>query len=158
MTETDPYIKNLWEEYLSFEITHLHRAADLLKKYENKEYFEVIKDAEFPAPITLHENIDYVRKILGETVQFTSVNEGYEKVGNLPDDARFFTYQKIINPNVEIVPSHNVIDMYISRRGMDYRYQVAPSPVPELRNRRVDNTAVGRKPNAAPSTSFFCND
>ena len=158
MTETDPYIKNLWEEYLSFEITHLHRAADLLKKYENKDYFEVIKDPEFPAPITLHENIDYVRKILGETVQFTSVNEGYEKVGNLPDDARFFSYQKVINPNVEIVPSHNVIDMYISRRGMDYRYQVAPSPVPELRNRRVDNTSVGRKPNAAPSTSFFCND
>jgi hypothetical protein len=157
MTETDPYIKNLWEEYLSFEITHLHRAADLLKKYENKEYFEVIKDAEFPAPITLHENIDYVRKILGETVQFTSVNEGYEKVGNLPDDARFFTYQKIINPNVEIVPSHNVIDMYISRRGMDYRYQVAPNPIKELRSRTCDNTRVGRVPDSAMSTDFSCN-
>lgn len=157
MTETDPYIKNLWEENLSFEITHLHIAAELLKKYEDKEYIEVIPDPDFPAPISLHENIDYVRKILGETVQFTSVKEDYEKVGNLPDDAPFFRYQKIVNPNVEIVPSHNVIDMYIARRGNDYRYQVAPSPVPELRNRRVDNTSVGRKPDAAPSTNFFCN-
>ncbi len=158
MTETDPYIKNLWEENLSFEITHLHRAVELLKKYENKDYVEVIPDPDFPAPICLHENIDYVRKILGETVQFTSTKENYEKIDNLPDDAIFFKYQKLINPNVEIVPSHNVIDMYIARRGNDYRYQVAPSPVPELRNRRVDNTSVGRKPNAAPSTNFFCND
>ena len=158
MTETDPYIKNLWEENLTFEIAHLHKAAELLKKYENKDWCEVIKDAEFPAPISLHENIEYVRKILGDTVQYTNCREGYEKVGNLPDDADFFRYQKIINPNVEIVPSHNVIDMYIARRGQDYRFQVAPSPVPELRNRRVDNTSVGRKPDAADSSNFFCND
>lgn len=68
MSETDPYIKNLWEECLSFEITHLHRAVDLLKKYENKDWYEVIPDGEFPAPLSLHENIEYVRKILGDTV------------------------------------------------------------------------------------------
>ena len=158
MTETDPYIKNLWEENLTFEIAHLHKAVELLKKYENKDWCEVIKDAEFPAPISLHENIDYVRKILGDTVQFTNCREGYEKVENLPEDADFFRYQKIINPNVEIVPSHNVIDMYIARRGQDYRFQVAPSPVPELRNRRTDNTSVGRKPNATDSSNFFCNE
>ncbi len=158
MTETDPYIKNLWEEYLTFEIAHLHNANQLLNKYEKKNYDQVILDPHFPAPISLHENIDYVRKILGETVQFTSVKEDYEKIKNLSPDADFFRYQKIINPNVEIVPSHNVIDMSIRRKGIDYRYQVAPSPVPELRNRRVDNTSVGRKPDAAPSSDFFCND
>ena len=158
MTETDPYIKNLWEENLSFEISHLHKAVELLKKYEGKDWCDVIKDGEFPAPISLHENIDYVRKILGDTVQYTSDREGYEKIKNLPDDADFFRYQKIINPTTQIVPSHNVIEEFIRRRGMDYRYQVAPSPVPELRNRREDNTSVGRKPNAAPSTDFFCNE
>jgi hypothetical protein len=34
MTEIDPYIKALWEENLSFEIAHLHKAAELLKKYQ----------------------------------------------------------------------------------------------------------------------------
>ena len=158
MTETDSRIKKFWEQNLDFEIAHLHKAADLLKKYEHKDWCEVIKDGEFPAPISLHENIDYVRKILGETVQYTSVKEGYKKVKDLPKDADFFRFQEITNPTVEIVPSHNVIDMYIRRHGADYRYQVAPSPVPELRNRRQDNTSVGRKPNAAESTEFFCNE
>ena len=87
MTETDARIKKFWEQNLDFEIAHLHKAADLLKKYEHKDWCEVIKDGEFPAPISLHENIDYVRKILGETVQYTSVKEGYKKVKDLPKDA-----------------------------------------------------------------------
>ena len=157
MTEIDGYVKKLWEENLAMEIAHLHKAADLLKKYEGKEWQEVIKCGEFPAPISLHENIDYVRKILGETVQYTTVKNQYKKVKDLPADADFFRFQEITNPTTQIVPSHCVIENFIGRRGADYRYQVAPNPVPELRNRREDNTAVGRKPNAADSTEFFCN-
>ena len=158
MTETDPYIKNLWEENLSFEITHLHRAVDLLRKYEGKDWQEVIPDGEFPAPLSLHENIEYVRKILRDTVQFTNDREEYTRIKDLPQDADFFSFQNIINPNVRVVPSHCVIEQFISRYGMDYRFQVAPNPIPELRNRREDNTDVGRKPNAAPSSNFFCNE
>ncbi|MBQ8308715.1 MAG: hypothetical protein IJX96_02670 [Clostridia bacterium] len=157
MTETDAYIKSLWEENFAMEISQLHKAAELLKKYEHKEWQEVIKDPEFPAPLSLHENIEYVRKILDTTVQYTSDKEDYKLLKTLPKDANFFRYQEIINPSVQIVPSHNVIEEFISRRGADYRYQVAPSPVPELRNRREDNTSVGRKPNAADSTEFTCN-
>ena len=36
MTETDGCIKALWEENLAMEIAHLHKAAELLKKYEKK--------------------------------------------------------------------------------------------------------------------------
>lgn len=158
MTETDPYVKNLWEENLMMEIAHLHKAADLLKKYEGKCWEEVIKDGEFPAPISLHENIDYVRKILNDTVQYTTVKDAYKRVKDLPENADFFRFQNIINPTTDIVPSHNVIETFIRRRGADYRYQVAPSPIPELRNRREDNTSVGRKPNAAKSSEFFCNE
>ena len=157
MTETDPYVKLIWDENLAIEISHLHKAAELLKCYEGKEWMEVIRDAEFPAPITLHENIDYVRKILCDTVQFTTDKDEYVKVGDLNDSADFFRLQNVMNPTVEIVPSHNVIDMSIRRRGIDYRYQTAPNPIPELRNRREDNTSVGRKPDAAKSTGFFCN-
>ena len=157
-TETDSCIKKLWEENFEIEIAHLHKAAELLKKYENKDPLEVIRCPEFPKPLLLHENIDYVRKILADTVQFTSVGEGYEKLKTLPPEANFFAYQRIINPSTEIVPSHNIIEGFIDRRGTDYRYQVAQNPIPELRNRRRDNTSVGRQPNATESTSFFCND
>ncbi len=158
MTETDAYIKNLWEENLTFEITHLHRAAELLKKYEGKEWQEVIPDGNFPAPLSLHENIDYVRRILGDTVQYTTERDDYLKVKDLNKNADFFRFQNITNPTTDIVPSHNVIERSIRRRGMDYRFQTEQNPVKELRNRREDNTSVGRKPDAASSTEFFCNE
>ena len=157
VTETDRYVKSLWEENLEMEINHLHKAAELLKKYEGKEWQEVIPCGDFPAPISLHENIEYVRNVLGNTVQFTSKKEEYVRVESLPVDSEFFRIQAQINSTTEIVPSHNVIEEFIRRRGADYRFQVSPSPVPELRNRREDNTEVGREPNAAKSTEFTCN-
>ncbi len=156
-TETDARIKALWEENLAIEIGHLHKAVELLKKYEGKDWQEVVPGGEFPAPVSLHENIEYVRNILGNTVQYTSQRENYVKVSALGKNADFFTFQEVVNPTTDIVPSHNVINDFIRRRGADYRYQVAPSPVPELRNRRQDNTSVGRIPNAADSTHFTCN-
>jgi rubrerythrin len=158
MTETDTYVKCLWEHNLYTEIGHLHKARELLEKYEGKQWQQIIPCGEFPAPISLHENIDYVRKILVDTVQFTSDRENYVRVKDLDKDADFFTYQKIVNPTTDVVPSHRVIEEHIRRYGADYRFQVAKNPVEELRNRRVDNTSVGRYPNAASSSSFYCND
>ena len=80
------------------------------------------------------------------------------KVDDLPRDASFFSYQNTINPMTAIVPSHNVIDAYIRRRSKDYRFEVAPNPVPELRDRKEDNTCVGRIAGAAYSTDFWCNE
>jgi hypothetical protein len=157
MTETDDCIKALWEAYFEMELGHLHKAAELLKKYERKEWEEVIQDPKFPKPLSLHENIDYVRKILKTTVQFTSQKEAYVRLEDLPKDADFFRYQDVINTSTRCVPSHQVIETYICRRGMDYRFETAPNPIEALRNRRDDNTDVGRKPCAAESTGFTCN-
>lgn len=156
-TETDKCIKALWAQNLEMEIAQLHKAAELLKKYEGKEWQEVIPDGEFPAPLSLHENIDYVRNILQSTVQFTGCREDYIRVEKLPEDADFYTWQKITNPKTDIVPSHLVIEKRICRAGKDYRFEVAPNPVEELRCRTKDNTKVGRKPNAADSSDFECN-
>ena len=35
---------------------------------------------------------------------------------------------------------------YIRKNGEDYRFEVAPNPVPELRDRTKDNMCVGRQP------------
>ena len=157
MTETDKYIKCLWEENLEIEIGHLHKAAELLKKYENKEWSQVIPDGNFPAPLCLHENINYVRDVLKNTVQFTGCREEYERLEALNDGADFFKFQKIIAPTPDIVPSHKVICNHINKMGCDYRFQVAENPVSELRCRTCDNTSVGRVKDAAESCNFKCN-
>ena len=158
MTETDSRIKCIWEENLEMEIGHLHKAAELLKKYEGKEWQQVIPDGSFPQPISLHENICYVREILASTVQFTGCREEYKRLEHLPSNFDFFSYQKIILPTPCEVPSHLVIDRHIKRYGKDYRYERKENPQPELRCRTKDNTAVGREPRAAESTDFFCNE
>lgn len=138
------------------EIAHLHKAVELLQKYEGKEWQQVIPDGEFPAPLSLHENIDYVRDILANTVQYTSVVEDYDMIENLSPDADFFAYQKILNEPINQVPSHCVIGTHIRNYGKDYRFNVAPNPIKELRSRTCDNVSVGRCPGAAKSTNFTC--
>ena len=157
MTESDPYIKTIWEEHLDMEIAHLHKAAGLLEKYEGKHWQQVIPEGSFPPPISLHENIEYVREVLGNTVQFTGVGEEYNKLENLPDNGDFFKYQKIIIPSADMVPSHNVICSHIHEQDTDYRYQVAEHPVEELSCQQCDNTKVGREKGAAYSSCFRCN-
>lgn len=154
MTETDERIKAFWEENFRAEISHLHKAAELLKKYEKKEWQQVIADGEFPEPLSLHENIEYVRSVLKNTVQFTASGEGYEKLENLPKNAPFFTFQKKINPTPKDTPSHIVIDSYIRKNGKDYRYCVKPNPIKELQSKTDDNTEVGRAPDAAKCGKF----
>ena len=144
--ETDPYIKKIWEMFFEFEVAHLHKACELLNKYENKEWQEVIPNGEFPKLLLLGPNIEYVRNILKNTVNCTAVREKYASVNELPMDFDFFKYQEIVNNNVCCVPSHNVIEQYICKNGIDYRFEVAPNPIIKLQDRMCDNVCVGREP------------
>ena len=144
--ETDTYIKKIWEMFFEFEVAHLHKACELLNKYENKEWQEVIPNGEFPKLLLLGPNIEYVRNILKNTVNCTAVREEYASVNELPMDFDFFKYQEIVNNNVCCVPSHNVIEQYICKNGIDYRFEVAPNPIIKLQDRMCDNVCVGREP------------
>ena len=141
--ETDLNVKKIWESFFQMEVAHLHKAADLLKTYEKKDWQQVIPGGEFPAPFHFEPNIDYVRSALN-MVDFTAEKEEFKPVNMLPRDYDFFVYQKAVNANVEAVPSHQVIDRSIRLRGKDYRAETAPNPVPDLQNRTVDNTTLGR--------------
>lgn len=144
--ESDPYIKKIWEMFFEFEVAHLHKACELLNKYENKQWQEVIPNGEFPKLLLLGPNIEYVRNILKNTVNCTAVREEYASVNELPMDFDFFKYQEIVNNNVCCVPSHNVIEQYICKNGIDYRFEVAPNPIIKLQDRMCDNVCVGREP------------
>lgn len=146
MDETDKYIKKIWEEHFEQELSHLHYAAHLLEKYEGKEWQQVIPGGEFPELLCFSPQKEYVRRVLKNTVRNTALRENPAVlVSDMPMDADFFKYQAMVNNDVNAVASHNVIDETIKCFGQDYRYEEAPSPIPELRDRTHDNTELGRK-------------
>jgi len=154
MTETDKKIKALWEKNFEIEVSHLCAARELIKQYLKKDYDEVIYNPTFPEPLSLHENVDYVRKILSETVQYTGNLDDYENINNLPKEHRFFTFNERINSPIKEESGHRVITDYIENAGKDYRYEKAAHPIKTMQSREKDNVTVGIKPDAATSTGF----
>lgn len=147
--ETDAVAKKIWTMHFEQELAHLHYAADLLKKYEGKEWAQVIPNAEFPTLLTFNDNCEknkhYVRNVLKNTVNNTAVLEEYTDITNVPDDYEYFRYNATVNKTPSSVASHKVIDNYITEFGQDYRFTVAEHPVKALRNRKEDNVDLGRK-------------
>ena len=127
------------------EVSHLHKAAELLKIYEKKDWQEVIPDGNFPELLKLGPNIEYIRKILKNTANNTSDREGYSKVDMLQKSSDFFKFQEKINNNVKNVPSHSFIESYIDKKGKDYRYETKLNPLHELQDKTKDNYKIGRK-------------
>ena len=144
-TETDGGIRKVWDCLLEQELLHLDLARRLLQDYEGKEWQQVIPEGEFPAPLRLESNIDYVRRILGGTVTQTAVLEGYREAAELPPDSTFAAYQKLVNEPIKNVMSHTFTQEYMDRNGGDYRFETAPHPVETLRCRTKDNICVGRE-------------
>ncbi|HHX62432.1 MAG TPA: hypothetical protein GX707_17240, partial [Epulopiscium sp.] len=144
--EVDPNIKAIWEMHLEQEIAHLHKAAQLLSKYENKQWEQVIPGGQFPKLLQFHDTKDYVRGVLGEQVLLTANKEGYANIQDLPKNHEYFFYQDRLNHNVSAVPSHGVIEKHQKLFRTDYRGESKQNPVEALRDRTVDNTSIGRIP------------
>lgn len=145
--EKDAYIKKIWTEHFKMEVAHLKTSVKLLKKYENKTFESVCGNGEFPQLLKLGGNKDYIRKVLNDTILLTADNtkviSNYCDVKKIPDDHRYFNYQKYMSDS-DKSPSHLVIKKAIERLGKDYRYQDSEHPVKELRNREKDNTSIAR--------------
>ena len=89
-------------------------------------------------------NVEYIRSVLAETVNFTKDREAYIESSDLSDKSDFKKYNKQVCKVDSQVPSHAVIDAYIKKFGKDYRYQMIEHPIKELRSRTEDNVVVGR--------------
>ena len=141
--ESDQNIKGVYEKIFEQEVAHLHEAADLLKTYEGKSWCDVIPDGNFPELIRFGGNIGYIRNVLKDC-DLTAVNEGYVPVGELKDNSKYYRYQKQFVGTGEKNPTHKIIEKFIARNGEDLRFETAPHPIYELRNRKIDNLTVGR--------------
>lgn len=145
--EKDENLKRIWAEHYEMECAHLKLACELLAKFENTSYTKVFGDGEFPELLTLGTNKDYVRYVLANTVLLTADRESYASVMKMKPNADFFMYQNEIIKDEENTPSHQVISKAIKMFGKDYRFEDSPNPIPELQDRKVDNTSLGRKNN-----------
>ena len=142
LDEEDDYIKSIWERFFTQELTHLKEARTLLEKYEKKSYLDVIHDPEFPEPIKLHGNIDYVRQVLDKTLYNTLDAMQYVDMRELNSNSNYFKYLNTINRHPALTASHQVIENYIAKYGMDYRYETAKHPVPCMQDRTRDITSL----------------
>ena len=143
--EVDAHIKSIWELLFEQELSHLHTTLALVRKHENKDWYDVIPGGDFPELISFSPQKEYIRKILGETVNNTSYFEDYISVSKLSDSANFFSYQKKTVKDVNSMPSHIVIEGHINNFKEDYRVQDKDHPVKALRERRQDNVSLGRE-------------
>ncbi|MEJ6951783.1 hypothetical protein [Natronospora cellulosivora (SeqCode)] len=141
--EMDPNVKSVWEMHLNQELSHLHKAAELLQNYENKEWQQVVPGP-FPKLLRFHDTKDYVRKILGEQIELTADREELENVNDLAENHTFFTYQNMVNHDLKSVPSHIVIENRQKAKSEDYRYEEQENAVESLRDRTKDNTEIAR--------------
>ncbi|MBE7087517.1 MAG: hypothetical protein E7369_04370 [Clostridiales bacterium] len=143
--ESDEKIKKIWQMHFEQELKHLKIAAEMLYKYEGREWQQLfLGGAEFPALIKLKSNKEYIREIISSTVRNSAVKEDIMPLDALSDSADFFKYQKQVNTSVNKVASHMVIDKFILKHGEDYRKEDHPSVEKTLRDRTVDNTELGR--------------
>ena len=146
--ESDEYIKKIWKDHYKMEVSHLKAAARLLKKYENRTFESLCGNGEFPKLLKLGGNKEYIRKVLADTVQYTADNtkviRDFKEIKKIPDNHRYFDYQKYMSGNPEKNPSHLVIQKAIDRLGKDFRYEDSEHPIKELRSRKVDNVKVAR--------------
>lgn len=142
--ELDQNVKSVWEMHLQQEISHLHKAAELLKKYEGKDWQQVIPGGEFPKLLQFHDTRDYVRGVLAQQILLTANREQYVPVSSLPDNHEFFFYQNRVNNNVDAVASHKAVVQHQQKYNVDYRAESQPNPVPDLADRTKDNTSIAR--------------
>ncbi|MBD1863083.1 MULTISPECIES: hypothetical protein [Trichocoleus] len=116
--ESDRRIKQIWELHLNMEIEHLRIACDLLRQYENRDPEEFLPQS-LPETMRFEENKDYIRQVLADQVNLTTQDTEFVPVEQLPEDARYFQYQKTVNAGG--VPSEQVIEEHRSQMGGDYR-------------------------------------
>lgn len=144
--ELDLNVKSIWELHLEQEISHLHKAVDLLNQYEKKDWQQVIPGGEFPKLLQFHDTRDYVRQVLNDQICLTANRENFAPVDQLPQNHEFFLYQSRVNSDVNAVASHNVIVQHQEKFNIDYRAESKPNPVQGLTDTTKDNTEIARTP------------
>jgi rubrerythrin len=137
--EDDPKAKSLYETHLAMEIEHLRIACELMKMVERRDPAEFLPKS-IDRILQFKENKTYVRQVLADQVELTGSETEFVPVSNLPEDHRYFAYNRTVNG--DWVPSEAIIAETINARGDEYRLETeGPNPVPGLRRKEDRKSA-----------------
>ena len=89
------------------------------------------------------EQKSYVREVL-RSVRLTGRAESYAEVDDLPDNFRFFSYNRAVQGNVKSLASHVVIEKAIEKFGKDYRVEDKAHPIRGLNDPKSVNADIAR--------------
>jgi hypothetical protein len=139
--ETDTRVRKLYEQHLAMEIEHLRVACELMKRVERRDPEEVLPMVGFTEPLRFQPNKAYVRSILASQVNLTAKDSDFVLVSTLPEDDRYFLYQRSVNGDFS--PTEEVIRANKEKNGRDYRLETeGPNPVEGLRSDDERNGAA----------------
>lgn len=145
--EVDPRVRSLYELHLNMEIEHLRIAAEMMRQVERRDPEAVLPATGFTAPLVFKENREYLREVLASQIDLTSKLSDFVPVTQLPQDDRYFTYNRTVNG--DWTPSEAVIEENRAKNGKEYRLEVdGPNPVPGLRTpqeRNGESTEYARR-------------
>jgi len=135
LSEPDEAMKAVWQQLLECEITHLHMAVEMMKKYEKIDPVEQFQ-GEFPDPLILEPSKDYVRKVLAEQFHLTADRTEFVPLSRAESRARYDEYENRVNGG-EYVPTQQVIAEMIIQDNRDYRLETnGPHPIELFRDRQ----------------------
>ena len=132
-TETDPKIRQIWETHLAMELEHLRLAAHMMKEVDGLDAADFFPKGGVDKPMTFEPNKTYVRDVLERTLDWSAYDSEFVPVGELPQDHRFFDYQRQVNGSH--VPSEEVIRQHREQHGGEYRFATeGEHPIASLRD------------------------
>jgi hypothetical protein len=125
--ETDPKVKQLWELHLNMELEHLRQACDMMRRYDGRDPAEILAP-ELPNVLTFEPNKRYVRDVIADQLDLTTLGTGYVREAH----ERFEAMQTALNG--EASPSDQVMEQHQEAFGRDYRLADEAHPVSALRD------------------------
>jgi hypothetical protein len=138
--ETDSRVRDLYETHLAMEIEHLRVACELMKRVERRDAEAILPLTAFTEPLRFKPNKSYVRAVLATQIDLTAKDSDFVPVATLPEDDRYFAYQKRVNGAWS--PTEEVIRANREKNGFDYRLETeGPNPVDGLRSEDERNGA-----------------
>jgi len=115
--ETDPRIRQIWDEFLHMELTHLQLWGEMLRKCEGQDP-EVLFGEELKVEFKFTENKEYVRRVIDQQRDLRLVApDGWMMKDQLPADWPSREFMAVVN--ADGIPSEQIVERQQQRRAGD---------------------------------------
>ncbi|MEU8139640.1 hypothetical protein [Streptodolium elevatio] len=115
---------------LNMELEHLRLACDLMREHDGREPEDVLAP-ELPAPVTFEPNKQYLRDLIADELDLTTLGTGYVREAH----ERFASMQEALNGE-QPPPSDRVMTMHQEAFGREHRLETeGKHPVKSLREK-----------------------